>query len=113
MYIYIYIYLHIAFSLAFSLSLSLTHTKTSLRLSSETAPSACDGFGRIRVYGASPFPKGFAAFLLFLRRICGVFGVKINAAHHRRPFVGVSQVRSWSHWFVSVGKYRQTLINLM
>jgi len=33
--------------------------------------------------------------------------------YHRRPFVGVSQVRSWSHWFVFVGKYRQKLINLM
>ena len=30
-----------------------------------------------------------------------------------RPFVGVSQARSWSRWPIFVGKGRQKLINLM
>ena len=32
---------------------------------------------------------------------------------HARPFVGLSRPRSWSHFLVFVGKYRQKLINLI
>ena len=39
------------------------------------------------------------------------FGVPPDC--HARPFVGVSEARSWSHWLVFVGKYRQQLITLM
>ena len=39
-----------------------------------------------------------------------VFGRGVS---HRRSFVGVSRVRSWSRLFVFVWKYRQKLINLI
>ena len=32
---------------------------------------------------------------------------------HTSPFVGVSRPRSWIHFLVSVGRYRQKLINLV
>ena len=35
------------------------------------------------------------------------------AGIHTRPFVGVSRPRSWGHFLVFVGKYRQKLINLI
>ena len=36
----------------------------------------------------------------FVRKFVAIFWVWRENAFHKRPYVGVSQVRSWSHWFV-------------